>query len=297
MESFVPTSDGMPAEFAEADEDAELQDLGSALETSTRDLRKLWAEWLCNRGSGGFTDPRFFGKTIGGVPVPAVDAYLALEAALRHSGYEPASAWSYNCRTIAGSSNHSLHSYGIAIDLDPSVNPFSVGDPFSGKIKERHVTAVLGIKNGDGRSVWSWGGNWKKRDRMHFQLDQGPAAVDVDWSTVPGGGGPSARASDRSDQVAVGSTEVVRTPTVSSEEETILTRGSKGAAVKRFQQALQAWEPSALPEHGADADYGTETVDWVGRYQEAMGLPATGHIDGITAALLLLETSTSNPGA
>ena len=296
MESFVPSSDDMPAEFAEADEDAELQDLGDGLETSTRDLRKLWAEWLCHRGSGGFADPRFFGKTIGGVPIPAVDAYLALEAALRSSGYEPASAWSYNCRAIAGSSSYSLHSYGVAIDLDPSVNPFSVGDPFSGKIKEKHVTAVLGIKNGDGVSIWSWGGNWKKRDRMHFQLDRGPAGVDVDWSTVPGAA-PEGSASDRSDQVPKRVGGVVRTPTVSPEEETMLKQGSKGAAVKQFQQALQAWEPAALPKHGADGDYGTETVDWVGKYQEALGLPVTGNIDGITAALLVLETSASGPGA
>ena len=77
----------------------------------------------------------------------------------------------------------------------------------------------------------------------------------------------------------------------------MLKQGSKGAAVKQFQQALQAWEPAALPKHGADGDYGTETVDWVGKYQEALGLPVTGNIDGITAALLVLETSASGPGA
>ena len=273
MDDFVPNTDNMPEEFADPEGDAELHDPALALEATTTALRNMWADWLCHKGSGRFADPKFFGKGIGGVPVVAVDAFKALEAALTSSGYEPSSSWAYNCRNIGGTDRYSLHSYGIAIDIDPSVNPFSTGDPHSGKIKANHVEAVLAIKNQKGQSVWSWGGNWKKRDRMHFQLDRDPNNVDVDWSTVPGG--------------PPGGTDT--TVVTQEEEEAVLKKGDKGEAVTRFQQRLLAWNPQALPEDGADGYYGNETIDWVKQYQTAMGLDATGNIDGVTAALLQAE--------
>ena len=69
----------------------------------------------------------------------------------------------------------------------------------------------------------------------------------------------------------------------------MLRQGSEGTAVTRFQDRLRAWDPEALPEHGADGDYGDETADWVRRFQETSGLETTGAIDGVTAALLLAE--------
>ncbi len=189
MDDFVPTTDDMPEEFTDPESDAELYDPSLSTETPTSNLRKMWADWLCHKGSGKFADAEFFGRTIGGVPVVAVDAFRGLEQALKSSGYDPKSSWAYNCRNIAGTNSYSLHSFGIAIDIDPKVNPYSSGDPYSGKIKAKHVTAVLDIKNKRGQSVWSWGGNWRKRDRMHFQLDQHAKNVDVDWSTVRGGEG------------------------------------------------------------------------------------------------------------
>jgi peptidoglycan hydrolase-like protein with peptidoglycan-binding domain len=285
VELFAPNTEEMPPEFADAEGDAELQDPGLTLETSTGDLRRLWADWLCHKGSGGFTNPNFFGKGIGGVAAPATDAFAALEKALRSTGYQPSSSWAYNCRNIAGTDNYSLHSFGIAIDIDPTANPFTTGDPYSGKIKAPHVAAVLAIKNQQGRSVWAWGGNWTKRDRMHFQIDVGPTAVEIDWSTVPGGGASSSASTTASTAAPTRTA----TTTITLEEETVLQRGVKGSAVERFQQYLLVWNPEALPEHGADGGYGSETVEWVKKYQEAMGLPVTGNIDGVTAALLVTE--------
>lgn len=202
---------GPPPDFHD-EGDAELQDPDLQLETTSSSLRVLWAKWMCRAG-GSYTDVDFFGRKIGGVPTPAVDAYRAMEEALTSMGYLPKSRWAYNCRKIADSSSYSLHSAGIAIDIDPNENPYSAGDRHSGTIKANHVAAVLAVRNSAGRSVWSWGGNWSTPDRMHFQLDQGPDAVDVNWSTVPGhgatasgGGTTPAREADSSYVVKSGDT-------------------------------------------------------------------------------------------
>jgi hypothetical protein len=267
-------NDVIPPEFLEPEGDAERQDPDLVLETTTSTLRNLWREWMCRRGDGTFVDVEFFGRRIGGVPTPAVDAYRALERALRSAGYKPDSRWAYNCRLIADTGQPSLHSAGIAVDIDPDENPYSEGDPFSGKIGPDHVAAALAIRNGDGARVWSWGGHWNKPDRMHFQLDRGPSAVDVDWRTVPGDGDGDN-----------GSDDVV----VNEEEEMVLSKGSKNPAVTRFQECLLAWDAKALPKDGADGVFGKETVEWVGRFQESFGLDKTGVIDGVTAALLIAQ--------
>jgi peptidoglycan hydrolase-like protein with peptidoglycan-binding domain len=265
----------IPEEFVDPEGDGEIQDPELGFETTTSRLRSLWAPWMCRQGSGRFANPSFFGKGIGGVPAPAVDAFRALEATLRATGYEAQSRWAYNCRMIASSNKPSLHSAGIAVDIDPKDNPYTTGDPFSGKLTREQVAAVLAIKNSKGRSVWSWGGNWRKPDRMHFQLDQGPDAVDVDWSTVPGGAVLAA---------ASGMAPAESRPT--DEEGNVLRNGASGKAVEFFQARLLAWNEEALPEWGADGDFGDETTEWVRKFQTAAGLEATGVVDGVTAALL-----------
>jgi D-alanyl-D-alanine carboxypeptidase len=191
----------------------------------TTQLRELWCQYAC-KGSefndlgggcapaGAWSDPSFMGKKIGGTPTVAVDAYKALEQALRSEGYEPEdrckSVWSYNCRPIASSGNPSLHSYGIAIDIDPSQNPqTSGGDPYSGWLKKNHVDAVMRIKVNSGKTLWWWGGYWTGStmvDRMHFQLDVPPSEANkINWGTVPGGGG-----GDGGDDLAELSTEAQR---------------------------------------------------------------------------------------
>jgi hypothetical protein len=265
--------DTIPAEFLEPEGDGEAQDPELVFEATSASLRQLWDDWMCRKGGGTYVDVAFFGAKVGGVPTPAVDAYKALEQALRNSGYKPRSCWAYNCRKIAGSDKPSLHSAGIAIDIDPAENPFTPGDAFAGKIKPDHVAAAMAIRNVKGGRVWSWGGHWPKPDRMHFQLDQGPAAVEVDWSTVPGGTTPDPDPG----------------PPDVKEDEMVLSKGMENAAVKRFQECILAWNPEALPEHGADSDFGSETVVWVGKFQEEFGLLKTGMIDGVTAALLTLQ--------
>lgn len=274
-DDFAPNAADMPPEFADPEANAEELDPKFGIETSTASLRNLWSAWRCNEGSGRFGNPMIYGKSVGGVARPAVDAFLALEAALKATGYRANSRWSFNCRTIGKSTKYSLHSYGIAIDIDPRENPFTPGDSYSGKLKRQHVDAVLAIKNTRGQTIWSWGGKWKKPDRMHFQINRGPKDLEVDWATVRGGARGSVRTPDETTIVGL---EV--------EEDNVLTRGASGAAVTHFQKRLMAWNSAALPKHQADGDYGEETIEWVKTYQTAAELEVTGNIDGVTAALL-----------
>lgn len=81
-----------------------------------------------------------------------------------------------------------------------------------------------------------------------------------------------------------------------TQEENVLSKGSKGDAVAWFQKALKAWNAEALPKYGVDGDYGNEMVDWVRRYQKAADLKQTGQIDGVTAALLASKVGGSSSG-
>lgn len=160
---------------------ATLERLEDALTPSTAatssTVRKWWSEWLCQSG-GLWVAGEMFGA-IGGVPYLMAPAYAAMEDALTDTDYQPAaSTWSYNCRKIAGSASWSLHAYGLAVDVDPTLNPYSKGDPYSGAFKPNDVEAVLSIRTvRDDRQVFTWGGNWSTPDRMHFQCDVPPEAL------------------------------------------------------------------------------------------------------------------------
>lgn len=92
----------------------------------------------------------------------------------------------FNYRKIAGSSNLSMHALGLAIDINPKINPCVGGAhgilPANGKLyKERDVKKCKGIykkmmihKNDKVYKIFaahgfSWGGDWKNmKDYQHF---------------------------------------------------------------------------------------------------------------------------------
>lgn len=233
---------------------------------STSTKRLWWAPWVCQK-QGKFPWIEILGKRTPVNPM-TMDAWKAFSAVLQAKGYIAQSVWNYNCRQITGGSKYSLHAYGIATDVDPRLNPFLRTSSFSwGKtvFTKEQVDAVLGIKTLTGKTVFMWGGYWSTiKDYMHWEVDVSPKDLDpvlgggIDWSTVDG--------------------EV--------EVEMTLKRGASGPAVKVYQDALLAWDPNALPNWGADSDYGAETEQAVKNYQMAAELPDTGEIDGVTAGLL-----------
>jgi len=84
----------------------------------------------------------------------------------------------FNCRFVDGTERWSNHAFGLAVDINPLVNPWVRDDtalPVEGaSYIEREPTTSGMINLGDEiigvwESVgWSWGGTWQSPDYMHF---------------------------------------------------------------------------------------------------------------------------------
>ena len=87
-------------------------------------------------------------------------------------GYHPKTIGGHSDRDIgtgpaAGQGVKSLHSYGLAIDIDPGLNP--VAGPGGTSYALPPSVAALAAKYG-----LSWGGNWNSyKDYMHFSVPYG----------------------------------------------------------------------------------------------------------------------------
>ena len=68
----------------------------------------------------------------------------------------------FNIRNIRGKNSLSTHSWGIAVDHDAALNPLGA----ESKMHPGIVKCFEGLG-------FTWGGNWKRKDAMHFQYAQG----------------------------------------------------------------------------------------------------------------------------
>ncbi len=146
-----------------------------------------------------------------------MDAWKALACVLAAHGYKirPEDTSSYNCRAITGGSGPSLHSYGIALDVNANTNPYRktpnqpkvrFSDKGTQSERARDVAAMLAdtdmtpdmiadveaVKTANGVRVFEWGGSWTTvKDSMHFEIDVTPAelAAGIDWNSVKGANG------------------------------------------------------------------------------------------------------------
>ena len=88
----------------------------------------------------------------------------------------------FNCRTVAGTTRWSQHSFGAAVDLNPVQNPYVTDAGVSPAAGEKYAEAadrrasVKGLIVADSVVVeafrdagWEWGGDWSSpKDYQHF---------------------------------------------------------------------------------------------------------------------------------
>jgi hypothetical protein len=86
----------------------------------------------------------------------------------------------FNCRAVTGGSAFSEHSYGLAIDINPSLNPYitssgAVLPPSAERFADRTLEEPGMIHAGDvvvrafATVGWEWGGSWSSiKDYQHF---------------------------------------------------------------------------------------------------------------------------------
>jgi hypothetical protein len=82
----------------------------------------------------------------------------------------------FNYRFVRNTKVYSYHSYGLAIDINPMLNPYSKGGKIlpenalynpdvKGTLTKNSLIVREFVKRG-----WQWGGNWKKlKDYQHFE--------------------------------------------------------------------------------------------------------------------------------
>ena len=85
---------------------------------------------------------------------------------------------SFNCRYVDGTDRWSNHAFGLAVDINPLINPWAregnvlplEGTPFADR-----SAPIPGMINVGDQAIkifesvgWSWGGVWSSADYMHF---------------------------------------------------------------------------------------------------------------------------------
>ena len=178
---------------------------------NTTQLRRLWKAFECEEREMVLIP---FGPDRIRVAPPTTQAFEALAAVMHHHGYQVRTqdTDSYNCRTITGGTGKSLHSYGIALDVNWETNPFlnhAGTRPVRFSDKDTQARRALDVRAGvadtdmtkamiedalrirtlEGTTVFEWGGSWRDRkDCMHFEMDVSPAelAAGLDPASIVG---------------------------------------------------------------------------------------------------------------
>ena len=239
---------------------------------STRQMRSAYAAWKCNRKD--YTTITFLGRSPVKISSFHKDAWLAAETALTATGYAPAQiVGSYNCRVIAGRRSSSLHSYRLALDIDPHPNWKHL--PWSRtKLKKAQADAVEAIRTNNGKQVFKAG--WHFSDPMHFQVACTKADIEtgINWKTVAG----HASHPHTTTPVTLHEHHGMTLATASRSVLRLKRPYTKGTPVKVLQEHLTS--------HGfrlrADGVFGPTTARTVKRFQKSRHLRQDGVVGKLT---------------
>ncbi len=80
----------------------------------------------------------------------------------------------FNYRVIHGTDRLSNHSYGLALDINPALNPYTQYDgevvpPGARYDAQKPGTITEEIASLFKSHDWEWGGDWPRKDWQHFQ--------------------------------------------------------------------------------------------------------------------------------
>lgn len=117
------------------------------------------------------------------VNAQAAAAFRGLARDLAAAGYpiQGANIGGFNPRNVAGTNTPSGHAFGVAIDIDPGLNPQVAGAGITAPNRMPANTAEVAARNG-----LIWGGNWRRPDYMHFEFPGTPDGARLAAAT-PGG--------------------------------------------------------------------------------------------------------------
>lgn len=204
-------------------------------------------------------------------------AFNALSAWFAHHRYEvdpddPGGPGAFNCRPITGGNGYSLHAYGIAVDVNPSRNPYTKLRLITDMPTEM-IADITRMRTRSGHQVFRWGGDWDTDadsgdqsvwDAMHFEIACTPAQLDtgIDSSTMPG-------KEPQMPEVDVSTTMPV------------VQKGARGTTVRVAQTAL------GMTGKRVDGGFGPDTDKTVRAFQTAAGLKPDGIIGAATWTALL----------
>jgi hypothetical protein len=107
-----------------------------------------------------------------------VQAFNALAFVMAWHHYFPSGndTGAYNCRAITGGTGLSLHSFGIALDINWNENPFS--PTLVTDMPPAMVADCKAIRTNGGDVVFRWGGDYTtNKDAMHWEVVASPAEL------------------------------------------------------------------------------------------------------------------------
>jgi len=166
-------------------------------------LRRAWADFECNVKEMTIVPFGHVDKIR--IAPPSAEAFEALASVMLHHGYEIRSSEtdSYFCRTISGGSHRSVHSYGIALDVNWNTNPrkttpdrrmvrFSSKPTQDGRaedVRSGHadtdftptlIADVLKIATKKGQRTFRWGGDYSAiKKASHFEVALSPQELEI----------------------------------------------------------------------------------------------------------------------
>jgi hypothetical protein len=188
----------------------------------------------------------------------------------------PGDTGAYNCRAITGGTDHSLHAFGIALDINWNTNPYRADNVLVTDMPKVMVANILRIRTNGGAQVWGWGGNYRTvKDTMHYEIvcTPGHLATGIDWDTV-------------------------RQPALRPEQPQswpVVQRGDRGPGVEKLHDLLGV---ASRGEAGYGL-FGPKTEAAVRAYQAAHGLEVDGRVGRQTWTALLggqPEVAPDEPG-